>query len=85
MTETSCAPVELEASLSHRVAMAEPEASLSLAMVMAELVANLGLEMAMARTMVMVELVANFPLCCGFQGACALHCHGRRLAGALHS
>ena len=55
--------------------MAEPEASLSLAMVMAELVANLGLEMAMARTMVMVS----------FQGACALHCHGRRLAGALHS
>ena len=72
MTETSCAPVKLEASRSHGVATAE-------------LVANLGLVMAMARTMVMVELVANFPLCCGFKGACALHCHGRRLAGARHS
>ena len=75
MTETSCAPVELEASRGHRVAMAEPEASLSLEMAMAEWMANVSPVMAMVWITMMVVV----------QDACALHCHGRRLAVALHS
>ena len=75
MAETSCAPVEPEASRGHSVAMAEPEASLSPEMAMAEWVAHVGLVMAMARITMMV-------VC---HDAYALHGHGRRLAAALHS